>query len=158
MGLHFYPRIIDVSPDHPLPGKLEEFPERFALQKPLKDWVVEGPFHDEEECVYYFMVRCSSLNIREQVNITEEDFFLSQKAVENWISKVVQTVMHGELGGGVMQRLMWKSNEEVKESGSDELVTVEDYSRGTGSVRRRPLSRESDDDSPEKKGGLILPP
>jgi hypothetical protein len=158
MGLHFYPRLVDVSPDHPLPEKLEEFPERFALQKPLKDWVVEGPFRDEDAAVYYFMVRCPSLSIREQVDISEDDFFLSPKAVENWISKVVQTVMHGELGGGVMQRLMGKSNEEVKESGSDEMVTVEDYSRGTGSVHRRSLSRESDDDSPENKGGLILPP
>lgn len=158
MGLHFYPRIVSTSPDHPLPKKLEEFPDRFAKQKPIKDWIVEGPFPDAEAEIYYFMVRCPALNIREQVDISEDDFLLSPQAVEGWISRVVTTVMQAELGTGVAQRLLGKSNEEVKETGTDEIVTVDDYSRGTGDVHRRSLSRDGGGDVPEDKGGLILPP
>lgn len=157
MGLHFYPRIVSVSPDHPFPQKLEGIPERFSRQKPLKDWVIEGPFPDEEAEVLYFMVKCPSLSIVEQVDISEDDFYLGTKEIENWISRVIQVVMRGELGMGVAQRLLGKSNEEVKESGSDELVTVEDYSRGTGNVRRRSIARDDGDDVPGKSGGLIVP-
>jgi len=157
MGLYFYPRVVPVPPDHTLPQKLEEIPDRFSKQKPLKDWVVEGPFLDAEAEVYYFMVRCPSLQICEQIDISEDDFVLSPKEVENWVSKVIQTVMGAELSMGVTQRLLGKSNEEVKATGSDELVTVEDYSRGTGNVHRRPLSREDGGVVPEKTGGLIIP-
>jgi hypothetical protein len=150
--------MVAVSPDHPLKEKLEQMPERFARQKPLKDWVIEGPFHDEEEELYYFMVRCPSLNIRHQVDISETDLFLSMPSVEGWISRTIASVMAGEMGMSVAQRLMGKSNEEAKEkTGNDEIVTVDDYSRGTGSVHRRQLSREGGDDAPEKTGGLIIP-
>ena len=157
MGLHFYPRILPVCPDHPLQEKVDGIPDRFARQKPLKDWVIEGPFPDEEEEVMYFMVKCPSLSLCEQVDISEDDVYLSETAVENWVSRVVQVVMHGELGMGVAQRLLGKSNEEVNEVGSDELVTVEDYSRGTGNVRRRSIARDCGDDVPGKSGGLIIP-
>lgn len=159
MGLKFYPREITVPLDHPIQEKLEQIPDRFARQKPLKDWVIEGPFPDEDAEVYYFMVRCPALGIREQVDIPEDDLFFSPGRVEGWISRTIARVMEGELGMGVAQRLMGKSNEEVKQkTGDDDIYVVEDYSRGTGSVHHRPLSREDDGDAPEKKGGLILPP
>jgi len=150
--------MVAVPHDHTIQEKLDKIPDRFACQKPLKDWTIEGPFHDEEAEVYYFMLKCPSLNILHQVDIPETDFFLSPGAVEGWVSRMIAKVMEAELGMGVAQRLMGKSNAEVKESGTDEIITVEDYSRGTGSVHRRQLSRDDDGVASGNKGGLILPP
>lgn len=159
MGLQFYPRLVAAAPDHPIHEKLQKIPERFITQKPRKDWVIEGPFFDEEDELYYFVVKCPAEKIMQQIDISESDFFLSPPSVEGWISRTIACVMEAELGTAVAQRLMGKSNEEVAGNvGNDEVVMVEDYSRGTGSVHRGRLSRDGDGDTPENKGGLILPP
>lgn len=159
MGLQFYPRHLAVAPDHTIQEKLEQIPERFSRQKPLKDWVIEGPYHDEGAEVYYFMVRCPSDKIAQQIDISETDFLFSTGAVEGWVSRTISCVMETEMSTAVAQRLLGKSNEEVHQpTENEEIVVVEDYSQGTGSVHRRPLSRDDEGDTPEGKGGLILPP
>ena len=60
----------------------------------------------------------------------------------------------------VAQRLMGRSEEEVNspEEMADDILVVEDFSRGKGRVLRRRASLAGEEARPEQKtGGLILP-
>jgi hypothetical protein len=158
VGLVFYPRNANLPTDHCIHKYLEELPDRFAKQKLLKEWVIEGPYYDEGDSEYYFFLIGKSFNTREKFPISESDMLFKPSAVNNVISRLVSRCSEIELTSGVAQRLMGKKEEEIEAKEGDDICIVEDFTRGKGRVFRRPNSLEEGEALPaEKKGGLILP-
>jgi hypothetical protein len=137
---------------------MEKLPDRFAKQKLLKDWVIEGPFHDSSDDTYCFFLISKKTGSREQFSISETDLLFKEPAVNNLISKMISRCMEVELGTSVAQRLMGSSQEEIEKPEGDDICVVEDFSRGKGRVYHRRRSLDEGDARPaEKGGGLILP-
>jgi hypothetical protein len=137
---------------------LDKLPDRFAKKKLLKDWVIEGPFHDSSDETYCFFLINKSTGSREQFDIPEAKLLFSESAVDNLISKIISRCMEVELGTSVAKRLMGSSQEEIEKPEGDDICVVEDFSRGKGRVYHHRHSLDEGDSRPVKKdGGLILP-
>jgi hypothetical protein len=158
VGLTFYPKDIGLAPDHCLHTHIEKLPERFAKQKLLKDWIIEGPFQDFSDDTFCFFLINKSSGSREQFSISESDMLFKPAAVDGLISKLICRCMEVELGTSVAKRLMGSSQEEIEKPEGETICVVEDFSRGKGRVYHHRRSLGEGDALPEKKnGGLILP-
>lgn len=160
MGLIFYPKEVCLPSDHFIHRLLEELPERFSKQKLTKEWIIEGPFLDSSAEEYCFFVINRRTGARESFTVKETDFIFNESAVNNCISRMIACCMEGEMSVSVVQRLMGKSEEEVNtpEKMADDILVVEDFSRGKGRVFRHRKTLDGEEACPEqKKGGLILP-
>jgi hypothetical protein len=143
MGLIFYPKSMPLPEDHCLHKLLKDLPDRFSKQKLVKDWIIEGPFKDEEAEEYYFFLIGRTSGTREQFS--------------GMISKMIARCSEVELGLGVAGRLMGKSSKEVLASESEDIYIVEDFSKGKGRVEHRRKSLTDGDARPDgKTGGLII--
>lgn len=157
MGLKFYPQQIPLPEDHCIHKHLQDLPDRFIKQKLLKNWTIEGPFHDEDGAEYCFFLIDEALGSREKAVISESDLLFDEKAVNRWISKLIARCSEIELSSGIAQRLMGKKAEEVNASEGGDIIVVEDFVRGKGRVIRRSPPLENGEALPEKSGSLILP-
>jgi hypothetical protein len=157
MGLIFYPKSMPLPEDHCLHKLLKDLPDRFSKQKLVKDWIIEGPFKDEEAEEYYFFLIGRTSGTREQFSLKETAFLFNENAVSGMISKMIARCSEVELGLGVAGRLMGKSSKEVLASESEDIYIVEDFSKGKGRVEHRRKSLTDGDARPDgKTGGLII--
>ena len=157
MGLKFFPKILPLPSDHPIYAHMDRIPDRFEKQKILKDWIIEGPFHDDDRHYYYFMLTSQSMGTHEEFKLDEGSFLFNEKAVDGMISKLIARCMEVELQMGTAQRLLGASQEEVNRAESSDTYVIQDFSRGTGEATHRRTSCNDADASRENKGGLILP-
>jgi len=157
MGLRFYPKQTTLPTDHPLADKLVGLPDRFSKQKFNKDWVIEGPFLNSDDGDFSFVLSCGKPVITEVFTVSESSMiFDAERSSERVVSSIIAKCMEIEFSGATADRLMGKKLEEDMNK-EDDIYVVGDYSRGTGEVEHRRVSRTDDANSPEKTGGLILP-
>jgi hypothetical protein len=123
MSLYFYPTTVILPPGHFSKDALDKLPTRFAEKGLKSDWVIRGPFHDEEAGEYQFVIQGGpTKNAQEIFSIKESDFVFDSRASENFISKLVSFCMATEYGSTVMNVLSGKESSLPEERKEPEVV------------------------------------
>lgn len=156
MGLNFARRDVTLPPDNQLPALLDDLPKRFSRQKARQSWVLSGPFHDPERCVYSFRIQCRELRVSEFVSLPSTDILLDASGPERLVNRVLSRILELETGCLTVRRLRGETHEELEGSGSDDIQVMEDFVRGSGRITRHPNSREGDESSTDEDQGQIV--
>lgn len=130
MSLYFYPTSITFPIGHFAKTALDNLPNRFAEKGLKADWVIKGPFHDEESGEYAFVIHGGPSKVQEIFSIKESEFMFDSRAAENFISKLVSYCMEAEFSKGVMDVLRGKESALKKEGDPAEPETVKVFVMG----------------------------
>ena len=124
MSLYFYPTSITFPPGHFLKIGLDSLPNRFAEKGLKSDWVIKGPFYDEEAREYAFVIHGGPSKVQEIFTIPESSFMFNGTSADNFISKMVSFCMEAEFSSSVMNVLRGKESAIKKEGDPAEPDTV----------------------------------
>jgi len=91
--------------DHPSITEARKMINRAANLNVVKEWLVEGPYKDEENGTFFFIVQNNLFGCFKQVTIPEEDFVLNQKAVAEFVGKLVVFIKDMEIANAVGMEL-----------------------------------------------------
>ena len=105
MSIYFYPSKIALPPGHRVHTLMKELPDRMASRGLLSDWSVKGPYRDEDDQTYTFVVSSGKYRRTDAFVIEEQKLLFSDKALESFISGVVSSCMGVEYSMGLIGAL-----------------------------------------------------
>jgi len=124
MSLVFNVKKVPFDKGHFVHGLLKEILKRFEKLKTRKRWILEGPFHDEENSLYYFVLTSESGTVQ-SFEIEEAKFIFSKEDTEELVSSVCQAVLATEMSLSVTDRLQGASEEDIAKADENPNVVVE---------------------------------